>query len=306
MKKADEFKENVSLKLVGFGTRDEKLEAQLTGFFKFIADHPAYPSTKLTDYCKRGDEKMFEYKLNGGTARMGAHAFYANMRGDYHDNTKTYHLHTEDLQTKARALPFWGADPVVELHSIKKTPQEHWEEYKNWWADDPNRKPPCRNSKDAKETSLAQWASNAFPPHERYTSQKRGLKAAVGDDGYAAAMAFYIAHKAKQTGAESAQLVRLHYASTGSLPSRKAQNPREKTLGRFIAAIGNPSKRASMIKSFGGEKFNGETKLNEFLDWLAMAKAKGPSVPIANVPPTDSEESESDEEERGVKRARSE
>ena len=70
--------------------------------------------------------------------------------------------------------------------------------------------------------------------------------------------------------------------------------------------IGNPSRRATTIKGFGGEKLNGETKLDEFIGWLAMAKAKGPSVPIANVPPTDSEESESDEEERGVKRARSE
>jgi len=302
MEKANEFKQKLNVKLAGFATREESIVAKLDGFWTFIASHPAYdgtPSTNLFDYCKAVDDQKFEYTLNGGTVSMHAYHFYQNMRAAFHDEDHTYYLHTEHLRRWARALPFWGADPEVE--STRKTPMQWLEEYKGWWANDADRKPPSRGSKDAKEIALANWAPKAFPPHNRDTTQNRSLKAALGDDGYAAAQTFYLKHKSRQTAAENADLVKAHFASTGKLPSRKSKDPEEKRLGQFLANVGTPSSRPLKIEGFGGAEHGGAEKLDAFLLWLAEAKkkARGPSAAATastDAPHSDGEAEEEEEE----------
>lgn len=295
------FEDAVGKSLVGYATHEEAIVAKLDGFWDFVASHPAYdgvPSTKVYDYCKPGDKQKFEYTLNGGTVCMFAYSFYKHLREGFHDAGHASYLHTEDLRCWARALPFWGADPEVE--STKKTPLQRWQEYKDWFKDDPNRKPPSQSSKDPKEASLAKWTSKAFPTHDGDSRTKRWLMEALGGpEEYAAALAFHVEHKARKSAAENAQLVRNYYARTrGRLPSKQSKDPKEAALGTFLSDVTTPKKRTRMINGFGGEKCDGEEKHKEFVDWLAEKKGEcgGPSA-VAATSSTDVSHSDGEEEE---------
>jgi hypothetical protein len=168
VKAAEKFKNDVNVKIVDLGTRDERVVAQFEGFLGFIEKHLAYPSRKVCDYCKRTDGKLFTFKLNGGEGSRYAHRYYRSLIEDFHKELAPTWLHNEKLRNKARTLPFWIKDPPKENPHRPQT--ELALDVRKFHAN--HGRLPVRGAEDGLEKQLANFLNNLFTPANKERFQR--------------------------------------------------------------------------------------------------------------------------------------